>query len=387
MLGIAVTACAAERDRAVACDDCLGVHPRGILDEQSDAFHGKELARRGWDLMLCASCHGEDFRGGTSGKACTGCHAEGPTACTTCHAMPPLTGAHVRHETASVACAECHLVPARWDDPGHVLEDPSPGVAEVVLGARAQLTPVPADRGGPPSYDGGACGNVYCHGDTLRAAGGLATRPRWDQPPAGGCDRCHGAPPPSHAQSACTSCHPPGAPHIDGVTQIGTTAGCDGCHGSAASSAPPRDLAGNTSTTMLGVGAHQVHLAVPSGLRGPIPCATCHLVPTTVTAAGHLDSALPAEVDASLGWDRTAGTCATAWCHGPGRPVWTQTGNVACGTCHGVPPATASHTPLMPLTSCATCHPDSVTSSGSILLVPGPNGVTSEHADGDVDAL
>ena len=382
-----ISGCSEPRDLPDACADCTtGVHPRGILDETSFDFHGAELARHGWDLAVCATCHGEDFRGGRSGKPCTTCHVEGPTACATCHQDGPTTGAHATHRGAQVACAQCHTVPAVWDAPGHILGDSAP--AEVTFGARADLTPVAADRKGPATFTDGTCTNVYCHGDALHAPGGTALQPRWDDPaPSGTCGRCHGTPPPSHVQSGCASCHPASAPHIDGVTQVGSTAGCDGCHGSTSSPAPPRDLAGNMFTTALGVGAHQAHLVAASGLRGPIACATCHLVPAVLNAAGHVDSAMPAEVEQTLGWNRTAATCTTAWCHGGAQPVWTQTGGATCGSCHGIPPTTASHLPGMLLTSCASCHPQTVTPSGTIVITPGPNGSTSTHMDGDVDAL
>ncbi len=383
---VAIAACSEPRELAAPCADCSGdVHPRGILDETSDDFHGKELARRDWDFALCATCHGEDFAGGPAKKACTTCHTDGPTACVTCHRDGPTTGAHATHQNAALACGECHTVPAAWDAPGHILGDSAP--AEITFGARAQLTPVASDRKGAPTFADGTCANVYCHGDALHAGGGTVTRPRWDDAsPPGTCGRCHGAPPPSHTQTACAACHPASAPHIDGATQLGTTAGCDGCHGTPASPAPPRDLMGNVFTTALGVGAHQAHLGAPSGLRGPIACATCHLVPGTVTAPGHIDSALPAEVEPALGWDRVTATCTTAACHGAARPAWTTSGGAACGTCHGIPPATPSHTPGMPLTLCASCHPASVTPSGSIVITAGPNGPTSEHMDGSVDA-
>lgn len=384
---IVVAACATERARPDAAP-ASGIHPAGILDPASDDFHGRELARRGWDLALCAGCHGEDFGGGAARSSCNECHPAGPDACATCHRPGSMSGAHRTHALADVACAECHVVPARWDADGHVRRggeaDPPP--AEVVLGARAQHTLDPADRAGAAVFAGGACANVYCHGDVLRAGGGLATRPRWDDPtPPGGCDRCHASPPPSHAQDRCETCHPASAPHLDGAVQIGRTAGCDGCHGDATSPAPPVDLAGNTFTTALGVGAHRAHVLAPSRLRGPVACATCHQVPAQVGAPGHLDSPPPAEVEAPLGWDRAAATCASAWCHGGARPVWTETGGAACGTCHGVPPA--SHAPGLPITACAGCHPRTIDPSGAIILTPGPDGPTSEHIDGDVDLL
>lgn len=369
------------------------LHPGGVLDPASADFHGHELRARGWDFAVCASCHGEDFAGTTKAPSCTSCHAEGPTACDTCHEISPTTGAHVTHVTAGLDCTGCHQVPRAWDDDGHILRagavDPAP--ADVTMTGLATITVEPADRPGPPAYDGATatCSAVYCHGDVLGAAGGATTKPRWTDDPPGPppCSSCHGAPPPSHVDDRCQICHPSGATHLDGTTQLGTgLPGCSGCHGSESSAAPPRDLAGNLFTTALGVGAHQAHLQVPGELRGPVACATCHLVPATVTAPGHVDSLGPAEVVAALGWDRDARTCATAWCHGPARPRWTETGGAGCGTCHGVPPTTAPHTPDMGLTACGTCHPSTMDAVGRILIVDGPDGPTSSHMDGDVDA-
>lgn len=190
-------------------------------------------------------------------------------------------------------------MPATWDAEGHILRG---GVAntlpaQVTFGARAGLTIDPADRAGPPEFAGGRCSNVYCHGAVLHAAGGTATQPRWDDAAAaatpGACDRCHGDPPPSHAQDHCATCHPAAAPHIDGIVQVAGSAGCSSCHGDATSPAPPRDLSGNVFTTAIGVGAHRAHLDVPSQLRGPIPCDTCHRVPVSVDDPGHIDSPPP----------------------------------------------------------------------------------------------
>lgn len=332
------------------------VHPPGILEETSDNFHGKELARRDYDLGLCAGCHGDDFAGGAAKVSCLECHDDGPTACATCHREDSERGAHGIHRTRGVACAECHPVPASWDSEGHIRSggkaDERP--AEVVFGARA----------GAATFADGTCSNVYCHGATL--SGGTLTAPRWDAPVTGSCDRCHGAPPPSHAQDACATCHPPGAPHVDGTIQVGRTAGCDGCHGRGGDPAPPYDLGGNELTTSIGVGAHQAHLTGPLGLRAPLTCSECHAVPSTITAAGHLDSTLPAEVLPAVGWNRTTGTCGT-WCHGTASPGWTSQGEVTCGSCHPVPPP--SHTGPSIMQACVNCHP------------------SAAHMDGDVDAF
>jgi predicted CxxxxCH...CXXCH cytochrome family protein len=391
VLGGVLGGCSTERPRPEVGSPVISVHPAGILDPASDDFHGRELARRNWNFAVCANCHGSDFKGGKAKVSCLTCHADGPTACTTCHGAGPTSNAHVVHrEVAKLSCSECHVVPATWDAEGHILRggvaDPPP--AEVTFGARAGLTIDPSDRAAPPAYRDGRCSNVYCHGDALHAAGGTQTQPRWDDPaPPGACDRCHGAPPPSHAQDHCATCHPTSAPHIDGVVQVGRGPGCSGCHGDATSPAPPTDLSGNTFTTAIGVGAHRAHLEAPSRLRGPVSCDTCHRVPVDVNDPGHIDSPPPAKVTDGLGWDRTTATCASAWCHGPARPVWTQTGGAACGSCHGVPPATPSHNPGMTLATCVTCHAQTVDANGTILLTSWPDGVTSKHMNGTVDVF
>ncbi len=351
-----LAACAADRDRPEP--NVTGrVHPVGILDEQSEQFHGKELARRDYDFALCAKCHGDDFAGGTSKVSCLDCHDDGPTACSTCHRESVERGAHALHRVKNVACAECHTVPTSWNSDGHVRRNGivDPGPAEITFGALAAQTSTPA-------YTDGACSNVYCHGSST---------PRWDAQPTGSCASCHGAPPASHAQNQCATCHPVGAPHVDGALQIGRTAGCDGCHGSGGDPAPPFDLAGNEFTTALGVGAHQAHLNVPSQLRTPLQCSECHSVPASVTAPGHIDTALPAEVVAAVGWNRTTQTCGT-WCHGTAAPVWTQQGGAECGTCHGVPPATAAHAGVTNVQMCSSCHP----------ALP-----SASHMDGDIDVF
>jgi predicted CxxxxCH...CXXCH cytochrome family protein len=410
---IMLVACSSERSLPDPEPTGGGVHPSGMLDPNSDNFHAKELARQGFDLALCAKCHGEDFAGGIAKVTCRQCHVAGPDACETCHRNGgPTSGAHVAHRAAGQACSECHVVPARWDAEGHVRRagKADPGPAEVVFGSLASATLDPADRDGPATYDGTTCSNVYCHGAALHAGGGSATAPRWDDPTTpGGCTTCHAAPPPSHLQSitveTCASCHG-GAPHIDGVVQVGTT--CNGCHGSAESPAPPRDLSGNTFTTAIGVGAHQAHLSGQARLRGPIPCEECHLVPTAVGDVGHIDSELPAEVfpvgsgtlaragGAAPAWDRIAGTCSNVYCHGGGTvlagdvssglvraPDWTaSTGQLFCGSCHGLPPT--GHAPGITINDCATCHP-SVDSFGNPILTGSP--VTSRHLDGVIDVF
>jgi predicted CxxxxCH...CXXCH cytochrome family protein len=356
------------------------LHEGGLMNPADPDFHGQLLHDEGWDFALCQKCHGDDFAGGTSKKSCLGCHAEGPTACGTCHAKQPATKAHPAH-TARFACSECHVVPARWDAPGHI-RNPDGSVdeapAEVTLGALAARDLTPPRRPGPPRYDpaSGRCDNVYCHGGGWNDAAATHPSPVWTKVGQGqaACGSCHGQPPEGHGPStACASCHPTRAEaHLDGAVEVGDGSGsCTACHG-----APPAS------------GAHRQHVFA-SALRGPIPCNECHLVPATVAAIGHIDSDLPAEVTfgalasargAMPTWDTAAGRCAGTYCHGSATPVWTRLdqGEAACGTCHGVPPASPAHAPTLTLRDCHTCHAGSVDGFGNILTNGG-------HLDGNVD--
>jgi hypothetical protein len=171
----------------------------------------------------------------------------------------------------------------------------------------------------------------------------------------------------------CATCHPANK-HIDGVIDINGGGACNGCHGDATSPAPA-------------TGAHRAHLA-GGFFSGPLACSECHRVPSFVTDPGHIDSPLPAELTfgplasargATPAWD---GARCSVYCHGASSPSWTGSGatDAYCGSCHGLPPATASHTSSMKLTDCATCHASSVGPFGNVLVGSGT------HMNGVVDA-
>ena len=248
--------------------------------------------------------------------------------------------------------------------------------------------------------------------------------PQADESEAAACGGCHGAPPADHASDvACATCHPATiggggalvtAAHLDGVLDVGDGSGaCTGCHGGPAGPAPPRGLAGETLPAALAVGAHRAHLEAPSQLRAPIACTECHLVPAAVDDAGHLDSALPAEVfpagagviaradDAVPLWDHGTGRCSDVYCHGGGdrlgndlapdritEPTWTMVGDgqAACGRCHGLPPIDIlhDHDPAYTIADCTTCHP-SVDGFGSIVFTGPPEARTTLHLNGEYD--
>src|SRR4051812_3660993 len=150
--------------RCTPAEACVTVHAAGITDAASPGFHGALVRSLGWNLSTCAHCHGDDFAGGTSKKSCLGCHGQGPgqgpTGCTTCHGQPPTSGAHARH-SARFGCGECHVTPARWDDPGH-LRDESGQLLERV---RVTFGPLARSHDATPTWDGERCSGTYCHGD------------------------------------------------------------------------------------------------------------------------------------------------------------------------------------------------------------------------------
>jgi hypothetical protein len=176
-------------NNSVACSTChssITVHKTGITDPNSSNFHGKFLKANAWNISACASCHNSSFTGGTQSPTCktSGCHtsAQGPAACNTCHGdfnnpsqvsppkdldgntstSSPGVGAHAKHLSAfangiSLACSECHTVPADVNAAGHLGSD---GNAELSFGAFT-------NKLGGTSYDFGTnkCANTYCHGN------------------------------------------------------------------------------------------------------------------------------------------------------------------------------------------------------------------------------
>jgi predicted CxxxxCH...CXXCH cytochrome family protein len=393
--------------RQRACDACHGAPPPSPHPARAD----------------CVTCHPGSVRADGTIDLAGGRHLDGTLdvaalGCDACHGAdgdpaPPAAldgtveptargvGAHDAHLRGGalggpVACESCHLVPELQTDPGHF--DPSPG-AEVTFSGLAV-----ADQT-VPVYDPETltCSGVYCHGASLGGGGG--SDPVWTAPGSvEACDACHGAPPPAPhpAFGACIACHPAtvrpdgtidvvGGRHIDGQVDV-LIPGCDGCHGEDGQAAPPRDLDGRVETTALGVGAHRVHLT-GSSLRGPVPCASCHAVPASVVAAGHLDETPEPEVrfgglaradGAAPTWNRATATCTGVYCHGATRPggrdttpVWTLVDGtqVTCGACHGAPPPP----PHVASDDCALCHPRTVRRDGSINLAG------NAHINGQVE--
>ncbi|MBS1118275.1 MAG: cytochrome family protein, partial [Deltaproteobacteria bacterium] len=382
------------------CSSCHGAPPPPPHPVLTDCGQCHDTMTAGNNTVITSPARHIDGRLDVVGAAaCNSCHgsatSDAPPKDTTGNTATTTkgVGAHQRHVATSdqyraVACSDCHKVPASLNATGHV-DTALP--AELTFSAIAGTT---------TTWNGTRCSNNYCHGSTL--AGGLTTSPTWTvvDGTQAQCTSCHGNPPPApHPQSSdCGQCHgdvSPGTPtsftspqrHVDGIVDLSATVACNGCHGSLTSNAPPTDTAGNTSTAVRGVGAHQNHLATSNRFK-PVACADCHLVPAAATAIGHLDSPLPAELTFSVragtttAWD--GAKCSNNYCHGSTlsggsvtAPVWTQVDGLQsdCTSCHGAPPPA----PHPQLAECGQCH-DTMTPGGGLTITDA-----SRHVDGNVD--
>lgn len=296
-------------------------------------------------------------------------------------------GAHRAHVAVAatwhrqVACGDCHAVPAEVGSPGHLDGD---GKAELTFSMVA---------GAGSTWNGTTC-TTGCHGSA--AFGGSKPNPVWTQVDGtqATCGSCHGAPPPSPhpAGNNCASCHPTmeenslnfrdPASHIDGKVDVvgaGSTGGCTSCHGST-TAAPPKDLSGDTLPSAQGVGAHTAHLAT-STWRHAIQCSSCHKVPTTRDAPGHIDGDNAAELtfdtlNPAGTYARANATCTNLYCHSNGRGgalsvVWTSETDLTCTSCHATNGTGMSGDHRRHIQGegmrCSQCHADVVNANMAIL--------------------
>jgi predicted CxxxxCH...CXXCH cytochrome family protein len=240
-----------------------------------------------------------------------------------------------------------------------------PSVAAALLAAcgvaRDVSEPMAADR---------AASCSGCHGDASRS--GLAA--------AAPADAAHDA----HvgdAGVACGACHvvPASAAHANGTVEVtfaapatangadpvyagGTCSGvychggtgstaswgggalaCDGCHGQ-----PPADS------------PHAAHVA-----RAGVACGTCHVLPASGAHANGTAEVTFSGIARANGAQPAfeSGTCSGVYCHGgAGSTVSWTGGALACGSCHGAPPAP----PHTSSTACASCHSNTLNPDGTI---------------------
>ena len=244
-----------ELDKNAVLSPNLSVHPAGWADTtktDSANFHGKYIYNNKlWNLTECRSCHGNDYKGGTTGSSCKTCHtsSSGPESCRLCHggtsghANPPkalngdtLTtslgvGMHMSHLyntnwSAEVACEECHTDFNGFDDPLHIGPNPD-GIAEINFGPLAKdtsLGTVPNPVWNRNNGNNATCANAYCHGNFRD--GNKNQTPVWTNKETVVCGSCHGDPatgnPTPRTNGVFTS------PHFSSLT----INSCYICHGS-----------------------------------------------------------------------------------------------------------------------------------------------------------
>ncbi len=360
----------------------------------------------------CTSCHGTAGRAGVAGA--DGNQAAAPPIDTTggTLASTARVGAHLAHVNGArapalsspISCAACHPVPA--------VNRHANGTTQVTFSGLSVTGGITS-----ASYASPTCSATYCHGN-FTGGNGTAAAPAWNASPGAqlACTSCHQAPPPANASSHhppnpnCVVCHGANystttvnaATHVNGTVEHAPATGCTQCHGDVTVSgvantdvraAPGGDASaidahGNaaTATTARGVGAHAKHLTGTTWRSAPIACAECHAVPATGDVAhangnplltfGTLASTAWAGKPAiTPTWNGAGGaastTCSSVYCHGafPGglnpSPSWTSPGSVACGSCHGIPPAFQSDgvTAHTTSTACGSCHGGAYTST------------------------
>ncbi len=305
------------------CQSCHGMPPPEHPQDRCDRCHGEVIDAAGALIPGGPHLDGQVQAVDWTALACDGCHGmAGEPA--------PATGAHFAHlqagNSAPVACATCHVVPAEVEAPGHV-----DGVVGVLNA----------------TFQGGTCAETGCHGTDQPAWNGTAP-----------CGTCHGNPPPAHPVGDCGRCHLSAgiaAEHVDGQLDVALLSAnnCATCHAGAITPG----------------GSHGAHVRYE--------CVICHVVPGERVAT-HLDGQSPVVLAAGR---FVEGSCADTTCHGIGVPAW---GGVlaGCDSCHGNPPA--PH----PVGDCASCHPaadDPRHVNGTVDLVFRP-GCGDCHGNPPADA-
>lgn len=338
-----------------------GVHGPGILLPGAADFHGALVAEDHYAALrdeeavwACGQCHAgapvpavEPKHVVPGATDCRTCHTEGVLGCQTCHGgndeaypqgpacfdAPPVAAHRLHLESAwlgkALTCNSCHPAADRSLSGTH-------GDGQVQV--RFALGDLP--EGGTFDASTMTCA-VYCHGESR-------PDPRWVNTQST-CDSCHDSPPEPHYAGRCDACHGqltadgtdllPGDAHLNGKLDLGDGEGCGACHGAGPEGWP--------STP-----SHEAHHITTVTVA--VQCTTCHTVPKTVTAAGHLDpsgAGDPAEVRltdtvaSAEGAPRYGSehTCADQRCHGTSTLDgvalrWDSDLSLDCASCHGAPP-------------------------------------------------
>ncbi|HZV81844.1 MAG TPA: CxxxxCH/CxxCH domain-containing protein, partial [Geobacteraceae bacterium] len=347
--------------------DLSAAYPGATYNGTTNNLAGSSTYSTCSNLYCHSNVQGANGTGGPTSYATPKWGDVTTAACGSCHVVPNNTGSHANHENAEVAfdCHVCHNTGGTTSPLNH-----ANGKIDFRFNGLGQNTRYMGISSGSitPGTAYGTCSNSDCHGRFTRAWGTASS----------------------------------------GLTM------CEKCHGSATSARGfynTRGPSGTLSVYSTGVGVHDIHI---QNLNSPrkatfnrftsyaigFKCNQCHNVPTGPFTAGHIDTALPAEVPFShvssfahkgdvYGYYSTPtynfGTqaCSNIWCHGAGmnsnrgagayagttppvrtNPKWnvpylTGNGSTDCTKCHALPPAApdASYTHFgKTLNTCVSCH-------------------------------
>jgi predicted CxxxxCH...CXXCH cytochrome family protein len=436
VLALGAWACAV---LAVACSQSTTGASDGGNDGVGDGPRGERALGDG-PRSERGSGDGPLVKGDGVDPGCTGCHGS------TANLAPPLSvtgksattergvGAHQQHLVAStwhapIQCTDCHIVPKKVTDPGHI---------DTALPAELTWSALATSDGAKPAWDGVKCSGTYCHGSTL--SGGTATAPVWTKVDGtqSACGSCHSLPPTGGGHTTntnCSACHGAvvdasrkiiaPALHIDGKVQAsgghpagwgagsvhgpaflkdttscgachgatltgGTAKSCETCHGGWKTNctfchggtdnktgAPPAAVDGQVATTVHGVGRHTSHVTA-TATHAAYACNVCHKMPTDALTPGHIDPS-PAEVifsglGAGATYTYASTQCSNVYCHGNGKSgggggaLWVGSLSGGCGACHATSSLGGHHsTHLGEGYGCSTCHSCVVNSSMQIV--------------------
>jgi hypothetical protein len=220
------------------------------------------------DLVLEAAANYQDDISETLSAACVRCHgenkAEGDYRLDSWAALLGTGSDLVRNAIPGDATSKLVTV---LDDQTHqgLLSDGqrSQLVAWVIDDKMAYLSRQNGYHGPGWLYPGDRSSDTF-HGGWLRNR-------KWNME---GCKTCHG----QDLNGSCGNCHAQGP------------TGCATCHGDSVkdTSYPPSDMRwGVDPASSRGVGLHKVHMEA-SGNFAPVACQSCHTVPQTWDAPGHL---------------------------------------------------------------------------------------------------
>jgi predicted CxxxxCH...CXXCH cytochrome family protein len=182
--------------------NCVSCHGAVVASDNRTITERSRHVNGVVDVSVEASC-----------KNCHGALNPAPPVDTAGNASSttPAVGAHQTHllgteRSRAVPCGECHAVPEKVLDPGH-LDSPLP--------AELRFSGAAIAHGAVPLYANGTCQATSCHGAVFpngEPSGGTNTAPTWTRVDGSEatCGSCHGYPPPPphpNPGNPCHNCH------------------------------------------------------------------------------------------------------------------------------------------------------------------------------------